>query len=657
MTEPSDWRTQNQRYLARAIDRLRGTLNERLAADEANAAPSEAWPELVAETAEWQLSRPPALEMLSQAFGLTQFERALLLLCAAVELDHGLARLCGRLQGVTELRTVSFGFALSVLPNPHWSAIVFESPLRRFSLLEVLAGPTLSSSPLRIEERVLHYLVGIDAGEPRLAGIIDSIASEAQLVRSHLQIAQRAGAAWCRAGGSVPVQLCGVDRAAKLSIFARACRDLKLKPTLLPVQALPSSPAEVNALVRVLARESVLSASALLIDCEGATFDSLALARFIDALSSPVAIAVRDRIACLSRDPFTAEVARPTADEQAELWRESLAPLGLSWNGQIGSLVGQFSLGAVEIQSLGRDIVRSSKAENAAGLSLDVAAARVWSECRERARPQLADHAQRIVPAASWSDLVLPASERQLLREIVAHARARHRVHAEWGFAARSSRGLSLTALFSGPSGTGKTMAAEVLANELKLDLYRIDLSQVVSKYIGETEKNLRRVFDAAEAGGAVLLFDEADALFGKRSEVKDSHDRYANIEVSYLLQRMEDYRGVAVLTTNMKDALDAAFLRRIRFLVQFPFPNLEERAEIWRRILPSQTPQAALNHQKLAALNIAGGNIRNIAVYAAFLAADDGAPVSMKHLLRAARVEFAKLERSLADSDVRGWE
>jgi SpoVK/Ycf46/Vps4 family AAA+-type ATPase len=178
----------------------------------------------------------------------------------------------------------------------------------------------------------------------------------------------------------------------------------------------------------------------------------------------------------------------------------------------------------------------------------------------------------------------------------------------------------------------------------------------VVNKYIGETEKNLRRVFDAAEAGGAILLFDEADALFGKRSEVKDSHDRYANIEVSYLLQRMEAYRGLAILTTNMKDALDTAFLRRIRFVVQFPFPDAAQRSGIWRRIFPGETPTEQLDVAKLSRLNVAGGNIRNIAMYAAFLAADAGEPVRMGHLLRAARAEYAKLERPLTEAEIGGW-
>ena len=178
----------------------------------------------------------------------------------------------------------------------------------------------------------------------------------------------------------------------------------------------------------------------------------------------------------------------------------------------------------------------------------------------------------------------------------------------------------------------------------------------MVSKYVGETEKNLRRVFDAADDGGSVLLFDEADALFGKRAEVKDSHDRYANIEVSYLLQRMEEHRGLAILTTNMKSALDQAFLRRIRFVVQFPFPDAAQRARIWERIFPADTPTEGLDPARLAKLNVTGGNIRNIALQAAFLAADEGVPVRMVHLLRAAYTEYAKLEKPLTEAEIGGW-
>jgi SpoVK/Ycf46/Vps4 family AAA+-type ATPase len=273
-----------------------------------------------------------------------------------------------------------------------------------------------------------------------------------------------------------------------------------------------------------------------------------------------------------------------------------------------------------------------------------------------QARPRLDNLAQRIEVRSAWNEIVLPPPQLAMLREVAAHVRQRAKVYETWGFAQKCARGLGISALFSGASGTGKTLAAEVLANELRLDLYRIDLSQVVSKYIGETEKNLRRVFDAAEEGGAILLFDEADALFGRRSEVKDSHDRYANIEVSYLLQRMEAYRGLAILTTNKKDALDPAFLRRLRFIIHFPFPDATERIEIWRRMFPAQTPVDSLDVTKLAKLHVAGGNIRNIALNAAFLAADANEPVRMRHLLRAARTEYAKIEKSLTDAEIGGW-
>ncbi|TFH47378.1 MAG: ATP-binding protein, partial [ANME-2 cluster archaeon] len=317
-------------------------------------------------------------------------------------------------------------------------------------------------------------------------------------------------------------------------------------------------------------------------------------------------------------------------------------------------LVTQFNLSANAIRSTSAEVLGriSPEDEHQENDLEDI----MWDICRVHVRQFMDDLAQRIDPVATWDDLVLPEVQRQILRQISVHLRQRARVYDQWGFAAKSSNGLGISALFAGSSGTGKTMAAEVLANELQLDLYRIDLSQVVSKYIGETEKNLRKVFDAAEKGGTILLFDEADALFGKRSEVRDSHDRYANIEVSYLLQRMEAYRGLAILTTNMKDAIDPAFLRRIRFIVQFPFPDVRQRIEIWEHIFPVDTPTEGLDMQKLAQLNVAGGNIRNIAIYAAFLAAEAGESVQMTHLMQAARAEYVKLERPLTDSEIGGW-
>jgi SpoVK/Ycf46/Vps4 family AAA+-type ATPase len=272
------------------------------------------------------------------------------------------------------------------------------------------------------------------------------------------------------------------------------------------------------------------------------------------------------------------------------------------------------------------------------------------------ARPKMEDLAQRIVPAATWDDLVLPEQPQQMLLQLAAQVRYRMQVYETWGFSDKGRRGLGVSALFTGESGTGKTLAAEVVAHDLGLDVYRIDLSAVVSKYIGETEKNLRQVFDAAEEGGVLLLFDEADALFGKRADVKDSHDRYANIEVGYLLQRMEAYQGVAILTTNLKSSLDKAFQRRLRFTVNFPFPDAAQREAIWSKAFPAATPTRDLDLQKLAQLKVTGGNIRNIALNAAFLAARAGTPVDMASLAEAAELEAHKVERPLTGAELRGW-
>jgi len=361
------------------------------------------------------------------------------------------------------------------------------------------------------------------------------------------------------------------------------------------------------------------------------------------------------------RHMITLDVHRPTGREQRIVWENALGPAAACLDGRVDALVSQFSLSVSAVQSaateaLGRVSEDDSSSNGSTTGSRDELARALWDACRKQTRPKVSNLAQRIESAAGWEDLVLPEDQRQILRETGIHVRQRMKVYDTWGFAAKSSRGLGISALFVGPSGTGKTMAAEVLANDLKLDLYRIDLSQVVSKYIGETEKNLRHVFDAAEGCGAILLFDEADALFGKRSEVKDSHDRYANIEISYLLQRMEAYRGLAILTTNMKGALDQSFLRRIRFIVQFPFPDATQRAEIWQQVFPKETPSEGIDMTKLARLNVAGGNIRNIAMHAAFIAADAGEPVRMNHVLRAAQVEYAKLEKPLTQSEIGGW-
>ena len=317
-----------------------------------------------------------------------------------------------------------------------------------------------------------------------------------------------------------------------------------------------------------------------------------------------------------------------------------------------GILAAQFNLNLATIEHIAASERRDSFSPSAN--SQTPLSERLWDACLLSARPSLDTLAQRLALKVTWDDLVLPAEETDILHQIAAQVQQRNMVYEQWGFADKMNCGLSINALFAGVSGTGKTMAAEVLANSLRLNLYRIDLSAVVSKFIGETEKNLRRLFDAAEDGGAILFFDEADALFGKRSDVKDSHDRYANIEINYLLQRIEAYRGLAILATNMRSALDTAFLRRLRFVITFPFPGVAERKRIWQRVFPPDVPLDTLDFDRLARLELTGGSTHNVALNAAFMAAHNRSNVTMAFVLSAARAEFRKLERPINEADFR---
>jgi SpoVK/Ycf46/Vps4 family AAA+-type ATPase len=399
-------------------------------------------------------------------------------------------------------------------------------------------------------------------------------------------------------------------------------------------------------------RESALSPFALYLDAQetekAAPAESQAppLGRFLAGANGVFFVATQDVRPGLGDTAVAVDVAKPTPAEQREAWA---AALGEDAGDLPARLASQFSLDLGALRRISRAVQAEEGLEAEGGLGN-----RLWDAALASTRPRLEGLAQRLDPRATWEDLVLPQRELDLLRQIAAQVRLRSRVYEEWGFAARRNRGLGISVLFAGESGTGKTMAAEVLANELRLSLYRIDLSTVVSKYIGETEKNLRRLFDAAEDGGAILFFDEADALFGKRSEVKDSHDRYANIEINYLLQRIESYKGLAILATNLKSSLDTAFLRRLRFLLDFPQHGEAERREIWKRIFPPQTEKDGLDFNRLARLGLNGGAINNVAMNAAFLAADAGTPVTMPHVLAAARTELLKLGRPINEADFR---
>ena len=314
-------------------------------------------------------------------------------------------------------------------------------------------------------------------------------------------------------------------------------------------------------------------------------------------------------------------------------------------------LAGQFHLTTGQI----RDAVASARDRAAQREGTGPQAYDLMAAARAHSNPRLASLARKIVPRFTWSDIVLPDDQVAMLREIVATVHERDRVLEEWGVGQKLASSLGVTILFSGPPGTGKTMAAEVIAAELGLDLYKIDLSTIVSKYIGETEKNLERIFSEAQSSNAILFFDEADAIFGKRSEVKDAHDRYANIEISYLLQRMEAYNGVTILATNLRANLDEAFTRRLQFAVDFPFPDESYRMRIWQTLLPPGVPsEPELDFELLARrFKLAGGNIRNILVSAAYLAASDSGRLGMKHLLHGTRRELQKMGRLVSEKDM----
>ncbi|MDH4076736.1 MAG: ATP-binding protein [Acidimicrobiia bacterium] len=663
MTERNDensWYDDNYRWLAAGVRLVAHDLewgHGVLASDPARSAERR---DLVAEQQEVRaaMSSPPALDVIANTFGLSSFERNVLLLCAATELDGNVATICAEMQGGNSYYP-TLSLALGAFPDADWGAITPNAPLRHWRLVTVGERPSVTLAPLRIDERVLSYLTGIDTVDESLGGFLEP--PERDVVPSHGNVARTMAAAWA---GTAPVdhrpvvEISGRDPQTRRAVAAEAAASLGLWLYVIPVERARVDADRLDTTVRLWGREAILAEAALMLETDDldpthtARVQAVKLA--IDSLTGPLVLSQRTDEAAINHGRPTVRLAvhNPEPDEQRRLWMGATADRADDAAGTVSQLVGQFDLSARQIESAAHQAL----SEGAAPEAPADFASRLWASSRNVARTGIGGLAQQIEPKATWNDLVVPESTTALLRDILHAVRHRSKVYGEWGFANRSSRGLGIGALFAGPSGTGKTMAAEVIAAELELDLFVIDLSSLMDKYIGETEKNLRRVFDAAEAGGAILVFDEADAVFGKRTEVRDSHDRYANVEVSYLLTRMESYRGLAVLTTNRKDALDTAFVRRLRYIVKFPHPHSELREELWRKAFPAETPHDELDYAKLASVDVAGGTIRNIALGAAFLAAEENRPVSMAHVLHATRAEFAKTDRTLSLVGEGGW-
>lgn len=597
----------------------------------------------------------PALTLLTRRLGLSTFERDVLLLAAAMELDTSTPALCARAQHDPGKPFPTYALAMALFEGPAWDVMSPERPLRHWRLLEVVADrrEPMTSSRLRADDRIVSYLKGLNHLDERLHPLLRPLAppDPSDMSESQLKSADDVVAAVHRSGAQfrgASVQLLGSDTAAKRLVGAHAGRELGVHLFELSSDDLSTDAADAALFVRLWGRECLLSPVGLYLDAADAERTGRSAAgirRWLQDNPGVVLLDLRDPWPELSRGSEFIDVARPTRAEQHREWNTLLEGPDET---AAGRLAGQFDFNLPTIRRI------AANPADADGPGADRSR---WQAALMEARPALDQLAQRLESKATWEDLRLPAADKDLLREIADQVAHRGEVYDNFGFRDKLTRGLGISVLFAGDSGTGKTMAAEVLANDLELSLYRIDLSAVVSKYIGETEKNLRALFDAAEGGGVILFFDEADALFGKRTEVKDSHDRYANIEINYLLQRMETFQGLAILGTNLRSGMDTAFVRRLRFVVSFVFPGIEERAAIWSAVFPRATPVRGLDYQRLARLNLTGGSIQNVALNAAFAAARSGSEVSMQVVLDAARTEFRKLDKPINEADFRWLE
>ncbi|SHN53042.1 ATPase family associated with various cellular activities (AAA) [Geodermatophilus obscurus] len=591
MSTTAAWAEANQKYLVAHLARISARL-------EGRTLPEPGWQ---------GPGGPPAMDVVCTAFGLSPFERDMLLLAAGAQLDSGFrAAVAAADPGSGH---PSFGMALATLDGAAWEAITPGAPLRYWRLVD-LAGE-LTTGRLTADEAVVHFLAGVPTLDPRLDGVVqpdDGPVGDPPPEAAAALVA-------LRTAGTHAVQLLCPDR-AHARATARAIGAVVGSDTVvLDARDIPGDPVEREWLARLVERQTLLLGAVPVVLVEAAGRDQAA--RLAERLTTPVLLVASDPVS-LSPPALLVEVPRERASAER-------------WSARLGDLVSETELRRARTQFP----LDSSDLE---GVAARVRTGEpVWRACRAQRRTELGGLAMRVKPRAGWDRLVVPEGVRSALEAFAAQVRHRGRVHDDWGWRSRL-RGTGISALFAGPSGTGKTLAAEVVAAELDVDLYVVDLSAVVDKYIGETEKNLRRVFDAAESSGAILLFDEADALFGKRSEVRDSHDRYANLEVSYLLQRMEHHDGATILTTNHREALDPAFTRRLRFTVTFPFPDAAMRAEIWRRVVPAETPADELPIGPLAQLSLSGGQIFRTALNATFAAAADGGRLTVGHLAEALR-------------------
>jgi ATP-dependent 26S proteasome regulatory subunit len=616
----------------------------------------------LAEAARHQ-NHPPRLIRLAETFGLQAFDVDVLLICLAPQLDLRYERIYGYLQDDVTKKLPTVNLILDLLCPPgeerifHQTRFSYQEPLFYHRLLEPPSEDhhnILLNQVLTIDRTVAAWLLG-DYQPTHQSGLQFHLTAPDTLAADEI-IAGEVDLDLKKAIQQKPIlAFYGTDEIPQRAVSRLVSQEAKRPLLEVSYQADASGDQSPQSALKLALRDARLTgAIPFLQGWDNAIEDNALSSRlftelcvFPDLVILSTATHWLPRGSDRDRRVYWLEFPNPSYQRRITLWKhflgEAESPL------DVENVAAQFQLNTGQI----RDAVASAR--NAAAQSgRAIEPGDLLSAARSHSNPHLRSLALKISPHYRWEDIILPEDQLTLLHELVDTVRERPLVLDEWGVGLKLVPNRGVTVLFAGPPGTGKTMAAEIIAAELGLDLYKIDLSTIVSKYIGETEKNLERIFQEAETSNAILFFDEADALFGKRSEVRDSHDRYANIEISYLLQRMEAYNGVTILATNLRANLDEAFTRRLQFAVDFPFPEEADRLRIWQTLFPPDVPRASnLDFQMLARrFKLAGGSIRNVIVNAAYLAASNGSIVTMEHLLHGTRRELQKMGRLIGDQD-----
>ncbi|XHX78779.1 MAG: ATP-binding protein [Stenomitos frigidus ULC029] len=613
---------------------------------------------------------------LAQTFRLTPFDLSLILIAIAPEIDLRYERIYAYLQDDVTRKHPSIDLALNLLcptveaKMQQRNRLTVAAPLLRHGLLQLMTDsnqmqPSILSQFVKLDEQVIRFLLGQQGLDSRLALFCQLIQPALSLEELPLDAPMKQ-ALRSIAKMPQPLQLYfqGAHVLEKRQTAEALCHALGAVLLIVELQAIKVN-TNLEQMVDRLCREAQFQTAVLYLDHQDGVPDA-SLSRAIEQAFAASHHTVSVILAGTKAGRLSGYTARfipvcfppITFGQRRACWNTQLTALSIDVVDQdLDALADRFRLTAEQIADAVRMAQQHACWRSAVAVDFSNNPQPTLDELFMAARAQssqiLEGLTRKITPRYTWTDIVLPADQLARLKEICNHIRYRHVVYNDWGFDRKLSLGKGLNTLFSGPPGTGKTMAAEIIAHELRLDLYQIDLSQIVSKYIGETEKNLNRIFTAAESANAILLFDEADSLFGKRSEIKDAHDRYANIEVAYLLQKMEEYEGITILTTNLAQNLDEAFTRRLRFIIEFPFPDVEHRLNIWKGIFPVEAPIAPLDFDTIAQqFKLTGGNIRNIALAAAFLAAESGQSISMTHLLQATKREFQKMGRLVSEEE-----